>query len=88
MFNRVIQNNIEHSVMFFLNFGYYLFQVAEAKDAQLVNCLALYFVAGRLVYSFGYITGFLFENTGPRALGFGITTIVNMFIAGRNFGLI
>jgi hypothetical protein len=86
--NRIITNTIEHSFIFLGLFVYYVIDgsgkftrySATAIAPQLLLNVAGWFIAGRWLFSAGYILGTIIGFPQLRSYGFTLTVFSNVFL--------
>jgi hypothetical protein len=85
MLNRIIQNTLEQSFVFLGLFSYWiLFISTEANKTTAVKYICI-FVAGRLVFTVGYMFFWLTGLFGFRACGFLTTLIAQILLISAVF---
>lgn len=85
-FNRVIQNTIEQSFIFFPLFSHYVLTVSTEKDSKTAFLYVLVFIVGRLIFLGGYLFNLITKIVGLRVSGFAMNVIVNILLVVKFIG--
>lgn len=87
IFNRTIQNTLEQSFVFLGVFGYWLFSFSTIANKDLAYRFVMIFVVGRVTFLIGYILTWITPFKPARALGMGMTLLVQTFLIAAVFGI-
>lgn len=93
LINRIITNTIEQSCIFLGLFTYFLidgsgnltFYLAEQLSPALLMNLAAWFLAGRILFSAGYMVGTAIGLPQLRSYGFALTVLVQVILVEHIF---
>lgn len=84
--NRVIQNTIEQSFIFFPLLAHYVLNISTEKDSKQAFIYVLLFLTGRAIFLLGYLFILVSKLIGIRILGFLINTTVNILLVVKFIG--
>jgi hypothetical protein len=84
--NRVIQNTIEQSFIFFPLLAHFVLNVSTEKDSKQAFLFVLIFLAGRAIFLVGYLFLLVSKLIGIRVVGFVLNLTVNILLVVKFIG--